>query len=463
MPEPAQPTQRPREVIRLVSANVPADQGLSALGLIMQLAGGVTAAVACFFGFAALIVSGSSSGNGTVLILLLTLLSLVRSLMHRAAGAWLLYEPAPLRGIDRYVMVSVAHAVVMTCVLGSREIMPWRTAVAVGLGLEVWPALLAFMLRQPRFRRFEDELPAAEDKGFEGASVLMAIFGAAGLGLGLLAVKGVFSTPGSMSGLGALVLLTFVMLVVRSIAHLSAGISGLRDVPLDTAVERVGRYANLGIVSAYVAAGVLLLYKMSGRADFAGMLLIAVVGWLLALWPITLRRFFSERQFASLLAGDAAPIHRRAPDAGLTALGWLLFGLGGLGSSLAVIGLIGGSTGLMGGLFSQMMSATAWGILLSGLQLFAGYQLICMSPNHRIIATVTALITALFQVLSMWPLWTAVTSVDSLMDVDRLSVLAMLLFPLLLSVAVILLVNRNLTPMAQAVVRRGGADHARTQ
>jgi hypothetical protein len=459
MSEPAQPTQRPHEVIRLVSANVPADQGLSALGLIMQLAGGVTAAVACFFGFAALIVSGASSGNGTVLILLLTLLSLVRSLMHRAAGAWLLYEPTPLRGIDRYVMVSAAHSMVMTYVLGSREIMPWRGAIAVGVGLAIWPALLAAIRRLPRFRRFEEELPAAEDKGFEGAAILMAIFGTAGLGVGLLALKGFFSTPGSMSGLGALVLLTFVMLVVRSIAHVSAGVSGLRDVPLDTAVERVGKYANLGIVSAYVAAGVLLLYKMSGRADFAGMLLIAVVGWLLALWPITLRRFFSERQFASLLAGDAAPIHRRAPDAGLTALGWLLFALGGFGLSVAVMGLVAGaSDGTSGDVFSQLMSSSGWGLAISGMQLFAGFELIRMSPNHRIIATVTALVAALFQVLSVWPLWREVTSFGALMDPNRFCVLAVLLFPLLMSLVVIILVNRNLTPMAQAVVRRGDAD-----
>ena len=68
--------------------------------------------------------------------------------------------------------------------------------------------------------------------------------------------------------------------------------------------------------------------------------LVTGVCWMLMAWPMIIRRFFSERQFADLLAGDDAPIHRRAPDAGLTGLGWLLLAHAMFGATMLIPQLV---------------------------------------------------------------------------------------------------------------------------
>ena len=72
------------------------------------------------------------------------------------------------------------------------------------------------------------------------------------------------------------------------------------------------------------------LYAMSSSPSIFGLTLVTGVCWLLMAWPLIVRRFFADRQFADLLAGDTAPAHHRAPDAGLTWLGWFLIAERGL-------------------------------------------------------------------------------------------------------------------------------------
>jgi len=79
-----------QRVVDLVDAGVPADQGLSSLGMLMQLGGNVFAASAAYFTFTLLFAIGG--GGGELLWMLLVLgLSITRSLIQRAAGTHLLY------------------------------------------------------------------------------------------------------------------------------------------------------------------------------------------------------------------------------------------------------------------------------------------------------------------------------------------------------------------------------------
>jgi len=118
-----------------------------------------------------------------------------------------------------------------------------------------------------------------------------------------------------------LFVLSLMLLVVRSVLHVQAGFSGLRETSVDQSVERANRYANFGVISSFCMGGALLLWVMSSAMSVAGLAMISGLVWILLAWPLIVRRFYSDRQFADLLAGDHAPVHRRSPDAGLTWLG----------------------------------------------------------------------------------------------------------------------------------------------
>ena len=139
---------------------------------------------------------------------------------------------------------------------------------------------------------------------------------------------------------------------------------------------------------------------MSSAINVAGLAIVCGLCWMLMAWPLIVRRFFSDRQFADLLAGDDAPVHRRAPDAGLTWLGWLLIAHArsrvvhhpadhhgtrrrwrrlGRGGAMGLEGMISvfGPTGLR---------SVWWSVGLFGLQGWAGFELVRMSPqiaDHR--------------------------------------------------------------------------------
>jgi hypothetical protein len=443
----------PPDVVRLVGANLPADQGLSSLGLLMQLGGSLTAAFVTFIGFQTLFLPVRLGGMMLV-VLLLTTLGVVRSLMHRAAGTGLLYGQEPLRGVRRYIAVALIHSALFSAVLITQELSSVRLALCMGAAQAVWPLVLLGILRMPRIRRFEHEVPSSEDKGFEGASVLMTVFSIAGIGIGLLMLNALVSMPGAFLDMRVLLVLTMLLFLARSITHLIAGVTGLRNVPLDTAVERVGQYANLGVVSAFVASGVLLITSMSGRFGFTGLLTIAVTGWMLAVWPMALRRFFAERQFASLLAGDAAPIHRRAPDAGLTSLGWLLISLGSMMLAITLAAAGGSpdndSTSRM--LLPLLFGGNWQTAVIGALSVYAGFELVRMTKHHRTIATACAVAMGLLQLTTWAPGWQHLGQLDVLFY--NPSALVTVISPLGLALATLILVNRKIAPMAHAKIRR---------
>jgi hypothetical protein len=450
-------------VVQLLGANVPADQGLSSLGLIMQLAGSLAAATVTFIGFQTLFLP---SHTGTTMVLLLTTLGVVRSLMHRAAGTGLLYSgaidtslgPPPLRGVRRYIVVGLLHSVLVPAVLISGDLAPARMAVTIGLALAIWPLILAGLLRTPWLRRFENEVPTPEDKGFEGAAVLMTVLSIAGLAFGLLMLRA-FTSRDALNGTSVLMPLCVLLLLVRSAVHLAAGITGLRSVPLDTAVERAAQYASLGLVSAFVTGGALLILFISSDAfSVAGLLVVGVAMWLLGIWPMALRRFFAERQFASMLAGDAAPIHRRAPDAGFTALGWLLIVFGAFMLSLSVLS-IGGATTTNGydessllDVLQPMLADVSWRtFLIAALQLGAGFELVRMGRHHRVVATLSACAIAVVGLTTSGPGGAVLSQLRMIFESP--GALALLVGPLGLALSTIMLVNRKVATAGQAQVR----------
>src|SRR5690349_1175442 len=110
-----------QKVVDLVDAGVPADQGLSSLGLIMQLAGNVLAAYASLVLFMVLL--AKPEGDDTLWLFLILGASIARSLLHKSAGAQLLYGRGGdgagqrLAGMRRYVTFGVIQSLAVTGIL----------------------------------------------------------------------------------------------------------------------------------------------------------------------------------------------------------------------------------------------------------------------------------------------------------------------------------------------------------
>ena len=463
-------------VVELVDAGVPADQGLSSLGLIMQLAGSVFAAYATLATFVmVLALSVTHGGSDRLWVFLVLAMCIARSLVHRMAGTEILYGKrtlegatgSPLAGIRRYVIVGIAHSVVVALIMGSKFDMPGKLTLSVGLGLALWPAVLGALTMLPRFQRFAAEVPVSEDKGFEAAAILMTVLGLCGvLGTGGF-LYAMLDAGGRalQQGPGVLIMLATVMLVIRSCLHVQAGLSGLRETSVDRSVELANRYANFGVISSFCAAGSLLLLAMTSRLDVSGLAMVSGICWLLMTWPLIIRRFFSDRQFADLLAGDKAQVHRRAPDAGLTGLGWLLLAQAVLGASFLLPELVAGPEAFYDGgrgmgklteMISFMgplnMKSIWWSAGLIGLQAWAGFELIRMNVHHRVIGTIYAVVSAAVTMYTTWPMMKAMVHLRHLSPENMLLFIP-LAIQLVVPVATLILVNRKLAPTAFARFR----------
>lgn len=460
-------------VVQLVDAGVPADHGLSSLGMLMVLGGSVLAGYVAIIAVTMLF---AMRGTGQTMWMFLVLgLCVARSLMHRSAGTQLLYGDGALRddgktermtGIKRYIIFGAAQSVVLGALLAGKFHIPSKIAAGITVALALWPATLFVLFQLPRFRRYKDELPLTEDKGFEGASILMTVLGTCGAVATGASLLFLLDMPGVTKGAGILVVLALAMLVIRSILHVQAGIAGLRETSVDRSVELANRYANFGVISSFCAGGAMLMFVMSlagsGGGDAMILALVMVCGmcWMLMAWPLIIRRFFSDRQFADLLAGDAAPIHRRAPDAGLTGLGWLLFAHAMFSAVFVIISLVatesseGRMLSAMTAIGGAMGMRSIWfSVGLVVFQAWAGFELVRMSPQSRIIATLFGVIGAAVTLYINYPLLKMFKNIGRGFGNEQMMAIAPIAITLIIPIATLILVNRKIAPTARARFR----------
>jgi len=472
-PEPRTepPLPAPAEVVSLPSPGLPADHGLASLGLIMQLAGRTTAALVALLASLAWIGGRLHPHTGALAVVIA--LSLARSQLHRAAGRDLAYgrrsleggAADPFRAVRAYVGFAIVHAAAIGGIAAAVFGQPWRAAAGIGGALALWPCALAVISRLPRVRPLRAGMPLGEDRGLEGASIVMTVLGSYGLlSTGAIVVMlGALSPHHVQHGWGAMLVVVFALLAVRSAMHVRAGLAGLRDSSFrpsfDRPCELAGRYAAFGVISAFCVGGVLLLLAMSERLTPDAILSVAVACWLLITWPLIVKRYFSQRQFAELLAGDRLP-HRRAPDTGLTALGWLLTGHATLVAGVLLIQLTAhpqlGRAADNALVFSGL-AVGRWWLVDAGLaaasivlELAAAAALIRMSDQRRAITTIYALFTAVVALAPAVPvvaspghplsLWTAIQLLPSAVQ-------------LVMPVAALVLVHRVVMPAARARYR----------
>jgi len=469
----------PALITELPGPRMPVDRGLASLGLLMQLAGtiGVVACTAlalipAFLPEQSLLADGQSSA----MVFFAALASALRGVAHRAAGSALLYGGTgrPLRSVYIYLATAAVHSVAAMVALGVIGLS--AAAVAqVGAVLLAWPVALGTLLAFAPVRAVvRGGVPPSEDLGFESTAVLMALFGligvlAAGLALAALvgAQGGDLATPVMLLPLGVA-----LALLARAILQLMAGYQGTTGSNYLAANEIASRYYNFGMLSAaLVGAAAVVEVFMFGQVPAAMLSGITAIA-LLMVWPTILRRFYAERNFSVHLAGNNAPNFRRAPDSGLTALGWFLLALAAIELARAVpaalfgVGLLPDFLTLFGGGAAAVASAFAprsewWSVIVAGAQLWAALELIRMTDRYRLAATVYGAITLAIASYQHWPLFVSVQSVISdpavspIRIANHLGATGHAAFGLIVAAVTIVLANRATTPDAVARLRRG--------
>ncbi|HEU4735290.1 MAG TPA: hypothetical protein VFT22_45680 [Kofleriaceae bacterium] len=253
----------------------------------------------------------------------------------------------------------------------------------------------------------------------------------------------------------------FGVLLVRSALHLRAGLSGLREASFDRPSELTARYARFGVLSACAVGAVLALLAMAERLTAQAVSGVAVIGWLLMAWPLVIQRYFQRRQFAELLAGDRV-VHRRAPDAGLTGLGWLLAGHAALVAALVIVAATAAPQG-PGRLLVRLLAlagpsvgrspaelAVAGGI--AALELMAAASLIRMTDRRRFAASAYGLVAGGAALAAAWPMMRALDAHHGSMGVAIAWIPTAI--QLALPVATLALIRRSVLPAARARYRR---------
>jgi hypothetical protein len=481
--ERAQPPPGP---IGFADANLPAADGLTGLGLIMSLTGAlcmvIALGMATIMMFTMMLAAGDLRGAGTVILIALTVIatSILRSWAHRAAGQRLLYDGpgTPRSAMHRYFGCAALQTVLVTLTLASQDV-PGKILAVLFVMLAGWPVALAIALAAGRFNALLDEqtIPPGEDKGFEGAAILMVVLGLTGLLFGAVMAISVLEEVGPLISLAPFVGLSLiaimVMMIVRSAFHVRAGLLGVRQVHRDRAVEVVARYSNAAVLSGAVICGLLFLMtvtasegRMEGPTILLTLIAMIFLMWALTTWPTLIKRFFVERQFADLLVPGEAP-HHRAPDRGLTTLGWFLFGQAVMTLSMGLPALLAGPLqyGARDPMSAMLTLAQAgsrgqwWSIGVAVLQLAAAWQLIRMRPNHKRLVTIWSVVAALVAVYIHYPMLQAMVRSRGYGQVDVEALLGNLSFmtvaiALIAPIATLILVNRKERGLPMAVLQR---------
>ena len=461
-----------REVAQLAGARMPADHGLASLGLIMQLFGSLFMGLMAMVAVAPILAGGAP---GAWIIFAIGAMGAVRSALHRMAGTALVYGSprGPFHGIHLYAGVSVAQTVLTLLLLNKEGGVPTGMNVMVAVALLAWPLALVAVTRLPRLQRMASEgVPTAEDMGFEGAAILMILLGTTGALIMLFQLWGMFDLPGRVLADPRMLLMiaTLLMLLVRSVLHVVAGLKGTSGIDSDGASEAASRYYNFGVVSSVIVGAVMLVFVMmvpGGRMQGTVVVFVGLFVYLLLVWPLLLRRFYSERNFGALLSGAEGPSYRRAPDAGLTALGWLLFATGVFGLAMSLpnalfrvdLDLISMLQSMAtmdrgGADMTDAVRSPWWSVGIAAAQMWAAIELIGMTDRHRVAATVYGAIATLVTVYVYWPMFKDLGGMGSGGSPMGMSPeVAQVALQLVIPVCTIILVNRQLRPVAQARIK----------
>ena len=457
------PSERP-DPAKLSGPRMPADHGLTSLGLLMQLGGAVFGGV---FAFSALILFLSDAPADLVLEPAFILaLSAVRSGFHYRAGRALVHGPPvdsvdrPLSGVARYVRVAFVHTAVCGLILYHEHGLATLTLIAIWVS---WPLAVSVLMRAPHIRAMSERIPRAEDLALEGASMYMLLFGIIGAMIAALIMHGLIDTVEFVASFNVVVMYVIVgLLLYRSLLHARAGRIGITG-DLQLAAEHTRTYIRFSVASTGVIVVLLGLGAGMDAIEFASIAFLCAVGCLLLCWPLVISRFMDQR-LVDTYAARGQLVERRAPDMGLTALGWLLLALSlhGLATTLPTLLLEDDKRRLLPSelLFTPSLAVTfgrsIWiSIVIHAVQFWAALELIRMLDGYKIPVTLYGLVGTGLTLYIIWPFFGDGRLLQYLFDTQTLGVGVTVMGEIGISLAipltVLVMVRRQ--PPAQARAR----------
>ncbi|MBL4633504.1 MAG: hypothetical protein JKY56_06520, partial [Kofleriaceae bacterium] len=151
-------TEQEPNVAHLLAPNIPADRGLTGLGLIMQLGGSVLLAYGALIAVIPMLMP-AAPGSPRMTLFLLGIACALRSSFHRSAGTNLLYgsPKGHLFGLKRYILVGIVQSIVVFFLLKNMD-MPSDVSLYLLVVLLAWPTALGVMMLLPQFKLDSQEL-----------------------------------------------------------------------------------------------------------------------------------------------------------------------------------------------------------------------------------------------------------------------------------------------------------------
>ena len=402
--------------------------------------------------------------------------SIVRSIHHRAAGTELLYGrrrvvmggetvgQASIAGIRRYIVVAVAHTLLVMAVASFVMDTPTSVVLASGAALMVWPAVLDHRARSAAVPPLPPRVAGIRGQGLRGRVDLddRARRCAASASAGTM-VLSFLQLPSPVLQQGPIVLM---VLATRHAARpLGDPRPGRRRRARETSRSIARSSSRIATRTSaccrsFAAGGTMLMFIVAISLDFAGVALVICACWVLMAWPLIIRRFFSDRQFDDLLAGDQSPVAAtragyRTDRARLAASGAggdvdvggdLRRRLGPLRRRPAAQALaLGGTVGV---------HSAWWNVGLLLLQAWAGCELIRCSPISRVVATIYAVVGGAVSVYLSCPVISMLRhAAAQAFHPSTILLIMPLASALVLPLATLILVNRKIAPTARARFR----------
>lgn len=357
---------------------MPADAGLSAVGLMMRIGGGAGLWIGIF------LVLASVSARASAMVSLAFAVGIARSWAHGRAGHRLQQSaPEAIRALTVYFVLVLVHVAALLLVDTRRDMEPIVGGVL--LLTSAWPVIALGLVLRPSARRVLQTVQQTrsrifpEDGGMIGAAALMAVTGVVGTVLMLLWCIMAIPFVSRAGLIGVFSVLLGLAFLARSGLQATAGVRGLRTFNPHRFASDTTRYFSAAVITTILLC---LMTLISGLQNgIIGFVMVVPVGALSMLWPSIIRSVGSVELRPDL--EDDAPVISASRDNGVVTLGVAMCAMAALGGASSFGPFNGSSAMNMGS--GTPMGAPLWMTLgFVAITLWAGLECVAMSARRTL-------------------------------------------------------------------------------